>query len=178
MGVRHLLAQWRTASSGGLYHIADDINFTPDPTYHPENNTTLGGDWPEPGIFLTRSPESWLNGFGYWRPWIVEFSGAEGSDFGNEVFVPATNFGQMRITRVMALDGWCREEFGEWGWTEDYFETYYDTFEPIPEEEFRYPSGGYRSGSWSGYQAPDVRGWGGAWQSAYRQRVEEFRLSK
>ncbi|MDX1408560.1 MAG: hypothetical protein R3330_10520 [Saprospiraceae bacterium] len=163
------MAQWRKVASGALYHIADDINFRLDPTFHPENNTTLGGDWSEPGIFLTKSPEHWLNGYGYWRPYVIEFTGAVGQDHGSfETFVPATNFSRMSISRVMALDGYCREEFGEWGWTEDYFETYYDTFEPIPEEEMR----GY--GQWSGYRAPDVRGWSGSWQSKYKARVREF----
>ncbi len=164
----HLLEAWRVIAANKLYHLADDVNFTLDPTFYPENNTTLGGDWPEPGIFLTASPEHWLNGYGYWRPWVVEFEGAEGKSYGREVFVPASNFSRMRISRVMALDAYAREEYGEWGWTEEYFETTYDTFEPISPESLLDHS------TWAGFRAPDVRNSDFGWRSKYAQRVKEF----
>lgn len=158
-----------------LYHLTDDVSFRLDPNFRPENNTTLGGDWPEPGIFLAPDIEHWVNGYGYWRPWVVEFEvpssvmSSEGvGQYGREVFIPARYFGQIRITRVLPLDGYAREVFGEWGWTEEWFETTYDTFEPISEDELqgRFP--------WRGYRSPDARQMGGSWHSQYSKRVRDY----
>lgn len=165
----------KVASGGTYYHLADEVNFQLDPTFHPRNNTTIGGDWSEPGIFVTDSPEHWLNGYGYWRPWIVEFQVAPGvgKDFGDETFIPATAFDQVRMTRVLPLDGYCREEYNDWGWTEDHFGTQFDTGEPVPSGTIM----GYRPPEArlpAGYRSPDARQMDASWRAGYAQRVDEF----
>lgn len=174
----HLRQAWRRVASGGTYyHLTDTLDFRLDPARHPENNTTLGGDWPEPGIFVARYPERWLNGYGYWRPWVVEFQVASGvgKDFGNETFIPATDFDKVTLLRVLPLDGYAREEYGDYGWTEEYYGTAFDTEEPI---EMHRPPGSLSERPVDpvppGYRSPDARQMDAAWRSRYEQRVKEF----
>ena len=54
-----------------MYHLTTRANFRLNPKMRAQNNSTLGGDW-EPGIFLGESVEYWVNGYGYWRPWVVD----------------------------------------------------------------------------------------------------------
>ena len=150
-----------------LYHLADKVDFTLDPEYSPTNNSTLGGEWPEAGVFLTGTPEHWLNGYSYWRPWVVEFDVPEdaGKSYGKEFFVPATAFDAVQLVRVMPLDGYCREEYGDYGWTETWSGKTFDTNEPI-DERARSP--------FRGWTCPDARGADPAWLAAYEQRVAAF----
>lgn len=158
----------KTASGGKLYHLADVVDFRLDPNFHPENNTTLGGDWHEPGIFVAPDVERWVNGYGYWRPWVVEFDvpSGVGKNFGGETFIPATEFDQIRIARVVPLDAWAREEYGEWGWTEEFYGTDFRTGEPIDPRD-RSANRGYR---YPGDARQEDRGW----QAQYAQRVQDF----
>lgn len=162
------LAPKSSAATNVLYHLADKVDFKLDPKRHPENNTTLGGNWPEAGIFLSDSVERWVNGYGYWRPWVVEFEVVGSLDefrgYSGEVFVPAEKYDQLRIKRVLPLDAHCREEFQDWGWTESYFETDFETNEPISG---RLP-GGYR-------YPGDARQVSATWQAYYKKRVTDFR---
>lgn len=161
---------------GVLYHLADKADFRLDPTFRPQNNTTWGGNYP-PGIFLGSSVEAWVNGYGYWRPWVVEFEapsdlrqleGVSGG-YSGEVFVPAEHFDRLRLVRVVPLDAHCREQFGDYGWTERWFGTTFDTEEPIPpEDENNY----FR---WRGYRYPgDARQADSGWRARYEKRVKEF----
>lgn len=164
------------ATSGTFYHLTDEVDFRLDPQHRPQNNTTLGGDWSVPGIFVSPSPERWLNGYGYWRPWVVEIEvppGLEGvwdGGYGDETFIPATAFDRIRVTRVLPLDGYCREEYGDYGWTETHFGRTFDTDEPIPAKEWDKP---YPKPP-AGYRSPDARQMDPAWRARYTQRVAEF----
>ena len=166
-----------------MYHLTAKVDFRLDPNKHPQNNTTWGGDWPDPGIFVTTGwgVEHWCNGYGYWQPWVVEFDmGSVMSDErvrayeGDEVFVPATVFDKIRITRVLPLDAHCREVYGALGWTESDTGTYFDTFEPIPEE--------IQAKDWyamKGYRYPgDARQTDSTWQAAYAKRVRKYRSGR
>jgi hypothetical protein len=178
----HLREAWRariqrTADRGTMYHLADKVDFRLDPNKHPANNTTWGGDMPEAGIFLGASVEAWVNGYGYWRPWVVEFAvppdlkdleGVTGG-YSQEMFVPASHYDKLRMTRVVPLDAHCREEFGEWGWTEEFFETTFDTEEPISAADLG------RYGLWRSYRYPgDARQTSPQWQAAYKKRVKRY----
>lgn len=164
-----------------MYHLTDKVDFKLDPKRKPNNNTTFGTEWPHPGIFLTDDPERWVNGYGYWRPWVVEFdvdpSVAQdenfmGQGYNGEVFIPATAFDKIRITRVLPLDGYCREEYDDWGWTEQFFETDYLTGEPLPEYNSMFV-GPPRTKPPAG-RAPDARTMDPTWRNAYKKRVKEY----
>lgn len=170
-----------------MYHLAAKADFRLDPRHHPANNTTMGGDWSRPGVFVVADIEPWVNGYGYWRPWVVEFSvptslsSAEGvmeSGYAGEVFIPAEHYDQMRLTRVIPLDAWCREQYREFGWTEGYFGTDYRTGRPLDEEHE-----GARM-SWGTWRAPAGMDWAyrgdarrepAGWRREYEKRVEAFR---
>jgi 8-oxo-dGTP pyrophosphatase MutT (NUDIX family)/mRNA-degrading endonuclease RelE of RelBE toxin-antitoxin system len=177
------MASTHTATGGSYwYHLTDKVDFRLDPKKRPHSNTTLGGDL-EPGIFLTQSPEHWINGYGYRQPWIVEFEisgspsdlGGAMNETGFEIYVSAEHYDKLRITRVMAFDGYCREEYGSWGWTEDDLGTTYDTFEPIPDDQM---GNAASYNKWRGYHAPDARQADSSWQSAYSSRVKKWRRGK
>lgn len=163
------------------YHLTSKIDFKLDPKKRPENNTTLGGSF-GPGIFLAdpAGVEYWCNGYGYWRPWVVEIdtAGAEpkfsGGYGGHESFFPADQFSKMRIVRVIPLDAFCREMYGAWGWTEDDLGKTFDTNEPIDTSvsegaswDSVYP---WRGWTYSG----DARNESSEWQQAYAKRVRSF----
>lgn len=152
-----------------MFHLAADADFKLDPTYRPTNNTTLGGDWP-PGIFLTPNIEYWVNGHGYWRPWVVEFSLPEGMDiqkWGQEYYIPAKYYPEMKINRVLPIDAWAREMYGEPGWVEEWSGKHFDTGKEIPPNQ-RFP--------FRGYQYPgDARKESPEWRNEYADRVERFR---
>lgn len=167
----------KTASGQKLYHITDQRDFKLDPKRTPDLNTTMGGTMP-PGIFLSPSPEHWLNGYGYWRPWIVEFSVPAGvgerGGYGREVFIPAEDYDKVTITRVLPLDGFCREEYGEWGWMEsDLMEDSF-TGETIPDEkEWGYPQTKPRV-----LTSPDARTMDASWAREYAAKVRKWRRTK
>lgn len=160
-----------------LYHLTDKVDFRLDPKKRPQNNTTLGGSL-DPGIFLCRDVGSWAAGYGYWRPWVVEFSVPSDLDrldgviggYAGEVYVPAAHYDKLRINRVIPLDAYDREEWGGWGSTEDYFETAFDTFEPIEVAR-----SGPNMYPWRGYRYPgDARQTDSGWQEAYKKRVKDY----
>ena len=158
-----------------LYHLTAKVDFRLDPKFRPQNNTTMGGKWPEPGIFLTDSVEHWGNGYGYWQPWVVEFDvpGGVGQNFGRETFVPATEFDRLRMVRVIPLDAYCREVYGGWGWSESDLETTFDTFEPIGVKELN------NYYLWRGYRYPgDARSTDPGWQDAYKKRIQKWRRTR
>jgi 2'-5' RNA ligase len=162
-----------------LYHLADKADFRLDPKKAPQRNTTMGGEM-KPGIFLSADPETWMNGYGYWRPFLVEFevpSGLAntGGGYGGEMYVLAEDYDKIRINRVITIDAYARERFGDWGWTEEEFGTLHETGEPLPPTEkgqwfSRPPAGSYR--------APDVRSRPKAWLDEYKKRVTKFRRKR
>lgn len=162
-----------------LYHIADKADFRLDPKKRPSRNTTMGGEM-KPGIFLSADPETWMNGYGYWRPFLVEFEvpagvGNTGGGYGKEVYVLAEDYDKIRITRVIAIDAYARERFGDWGWTEEEFGTLHETGEPLPPKE---PGQWFSRPPAGAYTAPDVRSRPKAWQDEYRKRVIKFRRKR
>jgi len=137
------------------YHLTDRARFKLDPNFEPSDNAVAIEDRSgRPGIYLGQSVEKWVNGFGYWRPFVVEFKvdpsvvndpGVHGR-YGGEMFVPASSFDKLTILRVIPIDAYAREEFGEPGWIESDLGVEFDTGAPL---QARYK--GYR------YPGPDVR---------------------
>lgn len=171
----HLREQWRqtiqrVASTGLLYHLTSKVDFRLDPKKVPADNALSIRERVAAGLFLTDNVERWVNGHGYWRPWVVEVDvPAEvlvDERWGGEKFLPAEHFDRLSITRVLPLDAHCREEFGEYGWTESFFGTTFDTGEPV-DHDARFPFRGWR-------YPGDARHTDPAWQAAYKQRVRDY----
>jgi GNAT superfamily N-acetyltransferase len=140
------------------YHLTDRARFRLDPRFAPEDNAIAIVDRSgRPGIYLGQDVERWVNGYNYWRPFVVEFDvdpsvvedpGVHGR-YGGEMFVPATSFDKLTILRVIPLDAHAREVFGEAGWIEGELGIEFDTGDPIRPGHRSYR--GYR------YSGPDVR---------------------
>ena len=157
-------ASCRTKRAGQTwYHLTDKAKFKLNPKYAPEDNSlSLVDRSGQPGIYLGSDVEKWVNGYGYWRPFVVEFDvdptvkedpGVHGR-WGGELFVPATSFDKISIKRVIPLDAWARENYGDFGWVEAFHLRRFDTGEPIETEgwgRMLNPPKGYR------YPGPDVR---------------------
>jgi len=176
---------WRIEASvpAKMYHLTTKVDFKLDPKKRPENNTTLGGSMP-PGIFLGASVESWVNGYGYWRPWVVcfnvptnadTFEGAVGG-YSGELYVPAAFYDRLRIERVIPLDAWCREEYGSWGWVEEDDGLTFDTEQPITAVPDTFHATSWdQIYPWKGYRYPgDARQTDPAWQARYKKRVAKY----
>jgi hypothetical protein len=139
------------------YHLTDRAHFKLDPRFAPADNAVAIDDRSgRPGIYLGQSVEKWVNGYGYWRPFVVEIKvnqsvvddpGVHGR-YGGEMFVPASSFDKLTVERVIPLDAYAREHYGEAGWIETNLGVAFDTGEPLPKHA-RFP--GYR------YPGPDVR---------------------
>jgi hypothetical protein len=137
------------------YHLTDRARFKLDPNFAPADNAIAIVDRSgRPGIYLGEDVEVWVNGHGYWRPFVVVFQvdpsvvndpGVHGR-YGREMFVPASSFDKLTIERVIPLDAYAREVYGESGWIESNLGVEFDTGKPIQE---RYK--GYH------YPGPDVR---------------------
>ena len=148
------------------YHLTDRAKFKLDHKFTPADNAVAIEDRSgRPGIYLGQSVEKWVNGFGYWRPFVVEFKvdpsvandpGVHGR-YGGEMFVPASSFDKLTIRRVIPIDAYAREEYGEPGWIESSLGAEFDTGDPIVSPgrpgfvEARKKFKGYR------YPGPDVR---------------------
>lgn len=149
------------------YHLTDHANFRPNPRYAPEDNALAIEDRSgRPGIYLAPEVERWVNGQGYWRPFVAEFEvdptvfddpGVHGR-WAGERFIPAASFSKLRLLRVIPLDAYARETFsGAPGWVETALGVAFDTGEPLPKPGWNapvsahYPFRGYR------YPGPDVR---------------------
>jgi hypothetical protein len=89
--------------------LTDRAKFKLNPKFAPADNAVAIEDRSGvPGIYLGTDVEKWVNGFGYWRPFVVEFKvdpsvlkdpGVHGR-YGGEMFVPATSFDKLSIVRV------------------------------------------------------------------------------
>jgi hypothetical protein len=149
------------------YHLTNRPKFKLDKRYAPNNNAiTIEDRSGCPGIYLGQSIERWVNGYGYWRPFVVEFlvdpsvmhdDGVHGR-FGGEMFVPASSFGKLTIRRVIPIDAHCREEFGCYGWIESALLQEFDTGKSIDPRSVHkhrfYDENGRRNYR---YEGPDVR---------------------
>lgn len=169
------------ATTKKLYHLTDTANFKLKPQYHPQNNTTLGGDWPEAGVFLGEDPNAWARGYGYWRPYVAEFdvpgdmNQREGviGGYSRERFIPSRYFHDLKLNRVIPWDAYIREQFGSLGDTENPGQyggeaTDFETGQPHSFGYYDTPFEGYH------YQG-DVRDRPHEWQIAYQKRFRKFR---
>lgn len=121
------------------YHLTDRAKFRLDPNFKPADNAVAIQDRSgRPGIYLG-DVEKWVNGFGYWRPFVVEVQvdssvvndpGVHGR-YGGEMFVPASSFGKLAVRRVIPIDAYAREKYGEPGWVEGDLGVEFDTGDPI-----------------------------------------------
>jgi len=158
--LRQKVVQRFKLANSTWYHLTDRSKFKLDSKFAPADNAVAIVDRSgRPGIYLGSDVEKWVNGFGYWRPFVVELHvdpsvaddpGVQGR-YGGEMFVPSSSFDKLSITRVIPLDAWARERFGEPGWIEGELGVAFDTQEPLPE--------GNNIGLYRGYhyQGPDVR---------------------
>jgi len=146
---------------GTWYHLTDNEKFKLDPKFTPDDaSISIRDRSGQCGIYLAPDIETWVNGHGYWRPFVVEFHvdqlpkghGLQGR-WGNEMFVPASLFDKLTIQRVIPLDAYAREKFGQYGWIEDESRQEFDTGKPITLKEWE------KVGQFKGYKykGKDVR---------------------
>jgi len=148
----------QATSSSLWYHLTDNEKFKLDPTFAPEDNSIAIEDRSgRPGIYITADVEKWVNGHGYWRPFVVEFKvdpsvkdapGVHGR-WGGEMFVPASAYEKLDILRVIPIDAYAREQFSMYGWIEGELKEEFDTGKQITNQHARFPN--YK------YDGPDVR---------------------
>lgn len=120
--------QWRHAhgfdkqAMPTYYHITDNPDFKPDPNHAPENNGTMGGNF-DPGLFVSKDPSHWMQGYGYWRPYVSELDVPDdvGDNFQNspERFIKPEDYDKLQVKRTIPIDAYAREQYGEYGWTEE-----------------------------------------------------------
>lgn len=146
-------------STQQFWHLTDNPDFSLDPTKVPEDNALAIRQRSAPGLYVG-DPEHWINGSGYVRPYVAEIQApaeaAHDERWGGEKFIPAENFGQAKVARVIPTDAYAREHYGSTGWIEDRLGTTFDTDEPIDSSSPQswddiYPYRGYH------YGGPDVR---------------------
>jgi hypothetical protein len=143
-----------------LYHLTAKGRFKLDPRFAPADTAfALEDRSGRPGIYLASSVEHWVNGYGYLRPFVVEFDvnpsvkddpGVHGR-WGGELFVPASSYPKLKIKRVIPVDAYARETYGGHGWVEEANGEKFDTGEPIDPKGPAYPFHGWK------YPGPDVR---------------------
>jgi hypothetical protein len=149
------------------YHLTDNPHFKLDPGKAPQDNSMIGGgaDWSK-GVFLGKSPEYWLNAHNYVRPYVAEVHAdpqvhqevdTHKGTYPGEAFVPGSHFHRLHVNRVIPLDAYAREEFGEHGWIESHHGTEFDTGNPIPHPYQGSPFKEWNEPSHYRYPGPDVR---------------------
>jgi hypothetical protein len=134
-----------------LYHLTNKAKFKLDPNYAPTDNSIAIVDRSgNTGIYLARNVEPWVNGHGYWRPFVAEIladpSALENDTvgrWGGEIFVPASRFDKLKVRRVIPLDAYAREEYGQHGWIENSLGIEFDTGNKITATSYEYPFRGY-----------------------------------
>jgi hypothetical protein len=135
-----------------LYHITNKAKFRLDPNFEPEDNAVSimprGG---HKGIYLTPDVEKWVNGHGYIRPFVAEIHADPSAlehdrigRWGGEVFIPSDQFHKLKVVRVIPIDAYVREKYGEHGWIERYRGREFDTGREISREWRPSPFKGYR----------------------------------
>lgn len=149
------------------YHLTDRARFKLDPKFTPADNTfSIEDRSGRPGIYLGQDVGRWVNGYGYWRPFVVEIrvDPTVSQDprmrgrWGGEMFVPADAFDKLEVLRVIPLDAYAREHYGVPGWVEEATGQEFDTGNPVPRP-------GINESRWEVYQkyrnyqypGPDVR---------------------
>lgn len=160
-----------------LYHITDNPHFALDPDKVPEDNTLAIYSRERKGLFTTRpndswAVESWLHGHGYARPYVAEIHAPkdahEPGRWNGEHFIPAENYGRVKVNRVIPLDAHARETYGSHGWIEQHHGTEYDTGKPIKAQPYEEPFKGWR------YPGPDARDMTPEQHQHHKERALEF----
>ena len=177
-------SRWIRVAGDTWYHITDKANFRLNPKYAPRDNSISIEDRSgRSGIYLARDIEPWLNGHGYWRPFVAEFDvdptvrddpGVHGR-WGGEMFVPAASFDKLHLKRVIPLDAWARERYGLFGWVEEQVGRRFDTGDAIqfgPGRRSIDPPRGYR------YPGPDVRQMSPEDVKRLKSDLREFRRTR
>jgi hypothetical protein len=137
------------------FHITDNPKFKLDPKRVGQINSTIGGEMNEPGIFVTKNVEFWVNRHDYVRPFVAEIEHPEEVATGYyseaDKYLPARLYDQSKVTRVIPLDEWVREHYQSPGWIEEHHGTDIHG-NPLPDyrKGERFPPD-YR------YTGPDVR---------------------
>ncbi len=138
-----------------LYHLTDDAHFNLDSDFAPQDNSISITDRSGvKGLYVVRDVhgiEHWLNGHGYWRPFVVELD-AEASAlehdqigrWGGEIFIPASQFDKLTVARVVPLDAFCREVYGLHGWVEQHHGVEFDSGNKITSATWERPFANYR----------------------------------
>lgn len=143
-----------------MYHLTDNPKFKLDPNRAPEDNAASIVDRSgNKGIYLAKDVEQWVNGHGYWRPFVAEIrvdrSALEHDNlgrWGGEVFIPADHFDKLSVLRLIPLDAHAREWYDTHGWLESSLGREFDTGNPIKTGMMDRPH------SFGGYKYPhDVR---------------------
>lgn len=118
----------RQSAKKTFWHLTEDPRFTLKNDFVPaENAISLSYD-DKPGLFLTDNPEYWVNGYNYVRPFIAEIEVDElrlrkpTVPGGHQSFVDAEDFDALEVKRVIPLDEWAREQYGDYGWIEQFFD--------------------------------------------------------
>lgn len=175
-----LLAAWdqppRTAST--YYHLTDNPDFTLRHDFHPEINTTLGGESHEPGIFVADRPESWFHSHQYHRPYVAEFEvpddifdrdGSLSKGYLNEKFISSKHFNDVKHKRTIPFDAYIREQYGSHGPVEDASGKDFLTGQPItrPGGNLRAFPDGYRHTDTTTTSAPE-------WRQNYEKLMDQY----
>jgi hypothetical protein len=130
-----------------LYHITNKANFKLNPNFAPEDNSFAIHDRSgHKGIYLTRDVERWVNGEGYVRAFVAEiYADPSALDhdtigrWGGEIFIPADQFGKLKVNRVVPLDAIARETYRQHGWIEYSHGHEFDTGKEITAKNHEYP---------------------------------------
>lgn len=161
--------------TGATYwHITDNPDFQPDPTFRPENNGTLGGHF-SPGLFVSQYPEHWMQGYGYWRPYVSEIDVPDetGRDFDNsERFITPDQYDKIKVKRTIPIDAFAREQYGESGWVESHHGEDFETGEKFTDKR---PMGLDVYKKTPGYKYPGTAmDQPEEWRKNYEQRVRDY----
>ena len=106
------------------WHLTADPHFVPDLTLQPEWNS-LGGDLigdKRPAGMFVGQPEFWMQAHGYERPYVAEVEGLVTNAPGAVMYPGKEELmqGEAKTLRVLTIDEYAREVFGDVGWVEDY----------------------------------------------------------
>ena len=144
-----------------VYHLTDKAKFKLDPKKVPEDNALAIRQRDAAGLYVAKDymdVGTWEYK-GYLRPFVVELDVPEDvlvdERWGNEGFIPADRFDEVEVKRVIPVDAFIRENYGNYGWVEDSLGSTFDDGSPIPEQRFDQPYVRPPEG-WR-YEGPDAR---------------------
>lgn len=145
-----------------VYHLTDAAQFKLNPKKVPADNALAINERTAPGLYVAkdrRGVETWVNGYGYLRPFVVELDVPEDvltdERWGNEGFIPAEHFDKVEVKRVIPTDAFARETYNDYGWVETELGSRFDDGMPVPERRLFQAYEGLPAG-WR-YEGPDVR---------------------